>query len=1311
MATRDAPDFLLSSTMRLVAAHPRAPTIVRRAAGDHPLDQFEGKMTLNTFARLHNSLLPTEPTAVFPTARIIAGRKHRWNTVPQAVADAVAENAVSAHLASTNEDKSLALDQITAGTLILSARNETILTETRAIASMLSRQIDRRIGHALDDLRDLPGHIIAAASPAQFTTNGREAEILKRHAGSAHHIERLAAPGLLARRLAREMASFDGRAAPYDRDSTVRVSITDEVIIPRDADLSLRTRAARSYYRQRFMGSLDVSRSAARTMDDFELGIVTGRVSDPINDLLEKRRKRMDRALDSGTYEDFKRAHDRLKVHEADSKRIGAMLTDIVRMVQRIRLYDDSSGVRWHIMRHGVVGEVGRRCIALTSSDLREVMTLSDEATGVVLAIATELGASHANRVATAILRMWDGIAEASADEANMCAVIQRAVDGASKASSVSAIPNDKKCTFEQQELNTIVADYGALATRWLPVIMSATNSTGLADFSSIRAMRSMPFFRFSIPAIMTKHRELYNSYVAPSPVAMSRLEMAAKMTLAMMHRRKHGRWPRSLYQMWVRNKSNAAVRGDAGGRMIVDDFADWVPDGDGVWDWDCARVRDKTNIIPDISAWSTVANWKSIPLTSRREILYYNNKRWVDDAKAYHSKLLNKESLSAPTVLTAKGEPKEFARVITMESCQKRRFNSLINNNLAPLVTTWPGNLMGVSASQKARNYEQIGRDFSQASIKGQTPYHVITDFKSFGHHVNHETNTVLMTLLGQYFRMPELSRFPRALFEETFFCMYNGYHMSFENKTGTDGQGMRNMLWEWLLISMPYAILSDLSTLIPGVVAGQPLKITLYMDDHHFHVVMRGHAGSLAAHVENHRKIHSGLAEAFRPYGLVLVASKGITSTVGFVLLGDTHDKGGLVRVAGKGAGGALRNPRSRAPSFADEISSATSAASAMVNSGCRPIDAFVFMAGCMPYIIGRYMSAVTPLGKKAIALKLLAPRALGGLNIPVVQHLCSGLAPGKEDDGLWICYYHARYLTSYAREAAAILAQIPPTTVKPNIRGRMKVCKRTNIYSSHLMKEIEAKISLSGGATLKQMRAHMYMCLAKVRSATRQLPFTVASAIAQAHPFQMYEADTNALLESASAAALVTPAATRRSRAINRARARRWLQETQEARGFFDMSDHNWASFVETAIIDPTGSTGPPVMPSKCSFMRVETPEDEEYYTITARDMVHYHHGRYLTYGAAAPPYHDLGGLWHTRDRSAMALSCDVATAEATSAVGTNNLIRRLMRSAWGGVDLMYLGKSGRGTVPFRDIPAMAFVPPANLSGLSRFAASGS
>lgn len=1324
MAVRETPRFGVDTALRIHALDPDGAAAIAEHMHDLPVDRFVGSMVLGEHASEWNKLVDSfrpndaRDLAGFAPASIKDCRVTQFHLLNRAQRVLLARNMQRAWLSARPTGPSLV--EVTAcrimGRVVMDAvrKGQEVVSDCRAVAWALHSPAHFNGARSVRKASELALHLQVAMSVGQCTPGRPELPPVLRISAAEHHVQPMMDPGDLARSM---MASINGLRNRLERTPVVG-PMAHSAISGLQSSRSLerlmaQRRSVDAFRRLAWERKHEFKTPAMkRAWDDVAYSHARGRLASTLGLPWRRRARAAERAEDdtSVSYTAAERAHRMSRRAHEDEKLASDIVSAVAEFSANTTVFVTSQGREWTLSANCAYHNTGERLYVLSLDDLREVALLSDEATATVTAFAAERDVVSAGRISMALRTAWWCQHASSAYEANMVPVIHRDADGLSKAACAGAIPDVPGVGYIVQETAKVRQERGALSFAVLALCERACGTMGLADFASVRALRTLAAHRFSIPAIESEHRYCYTLQPEVSDDKVEHLTACTGMVLAKMHCKRWGEWPKSLIRHWRANDKPAhrLAQAHKHNDIPMESFLSWVPDADGVWDWGAARTKDKTNIVPDVSLHLSPEVMARQTSAQRREVLYYAARDWRAEAKRYYADLCSGRPVVRPTVLTVKPEPKEFGRVITMESCDKRRFNSLLNNNLAPLVTSWPGNLIGTSGVQKAQAHTSIAA--RKTRHDSGIVYSVLTDFKKFGHYISNKVQTSLCSLLSKYFGMPGLAVFATQLFSEVFIMHYAGFHATFENKVGSDGQGMRNMLWQLMLAAMPHAVLEDLPALIKGASVNEPLHITWYSDDHHFEIVFHGHRASLtlAKMCRHHRRAHSGLAVAYGRYGLVLEPTKGITSLDGYALLGDVHNNDGLVRITGKGASGALGEPRARAPSLADDIAASTAAASSMVISGAKPHEAWAVSAHCAATLVLRAHETGSQINMTALAVGMCAPLAMGGLGFPFVQSLISGLQPRREEDGLYALFFNASSSTRYKHYAAARLSRQPDKRGRQSATSRLTLKERVPVYESALLPVVTKAFPGKDGSMLQKMVDHRRAVVRAVEASVEVIPFTVVAAVANAHPASILEASIAQLLESASASALVGSVAIRHARSVNRRRAREWILDCERVRSVGDWTDSTWAECVARCEARAGRTSGPPIMASRFALVRLPDQESaaEDTVHVVVKRQANPLHGRYLAYSTPNSGYADTSGLWLDPARAALASAINLAISELASAGAAVRTVRRCLEKSWHGVELGLLGTYSSDVVPFRDVTDIAFVGGANASGLSRF-----
>lgn len=1316
MAVRSTPRFQNDSLLSVLSHHPDSVELYSRLRNNYPVDRFEAKLKLTEEGKLWNRVLSDCKVAHFPPDRSRPYRLCMYNDLPDGHKIRLAACEQKAHIRSA--PTSLEKQRLARVLSIIAESRPRIKFTHGPVAMYKVMQLAQRTtsNHPIRDSIRLAEEIAAVQSPGNIPVNSIEVKKLLCVAaaesklqpffGACNNVQRWLS---MINRVANRRTKISERRGPG-----MRVGTADEVISTPGTDSFMNSSKSREIYNTRLRLRDEAKGLDVRFTDDYVWNSLSEHVTEHFNstiEALDKEHNEADITTDAG-WDDFVNIRKMRDKVVDDAKIFAASVSDVACFSAEAYTCNLGSSLLGTFTSSYVVLEDPNTTIFVTRSDLEEVLEHCKEVLSVLISACVESQGTRLDRFVKLTNSMLQLLCSSSDDQSNMITCYHRNFEGVLKNWAAGAFPDSYHDSYYDEELKKMLVGFGDNLRPFLSVFGYNRDSDPMTAYEEVRAMRFTFQHHFSVAALHSEAVTVYSLNPVPQEGALERLRTAALMTLALMHRRKHGVWPASLVRHW-RNQGPGVERvASSTERANPEHYAEWVPDNDAAFDWEAMRTRDKSNVSDNIADYETPEKMSQLPPEVTREALYYIGKDPYAEAKDYYNKLSDIKSHVHPVILTVKPEPKEFGRVITMECHSKRRFNSLVNNNLGVLMATWPGSLLGSSASSKASEMQSIINRFNNHILDGRLPYHVVTDFKKFGHNIPLGVQRVLYRILAQYFGLPNLANMPNSLLTEDFVVSYMGFMSHFDNVTGADGQGMRNMVWQWLLASMPYAVLTDLPENLRGIDPTVPVRITFFMDDHHFDIVMSKPRGkiSIRTHCHNKVRILNALARSYAKYGIIMEASKGLASITGFPLLGDLHTNVGLTRVITKGAAGLLKKSDSRCPAFADRLAISASTGYAMVAAGATVVDSWVVATVGVSITLHMFSRRSMYTRSAHVAVLLCAPRALGGVAWPLIQHMIGNVVPNTADDALHILQYHAVYETTYKDLASNVIDQPAATRERAfsSSSPLIRPVTRIPIYKSPLVKHIVTALKSRGVVGVDSASRSVMDCCVSVWSASERLPWTVVPAIRKSHPSEVINSELNRLCESSSSTALVGRGLVTDCLRTADARGRQWITSACKPSVGVLSKLPTFELLCDALLPKGPTLTGPMRMPSRLLIQKSETddPLHGDFLTVECSEIRHAARGVYYAKGSSGEPFASCGGEWSSPARTALINAVNCIAAESVSTRRNATTVFDCLSHSWSPLRPAEMITSTTAVVPFRDVPALTFSPPVVAPGLSRF-----
>jgi hypothetical protein len=611
----------------------------------------------------------------------------------------------------------------------------------------------------------------------------------------------------------------------------------------------------------------------------------------------------------------------------------------------------------------------------------------------------------------------------------------------------------------------------------------------------------------------------------------------------------------------------------------------------------------------------------------------------------------------------------------------------------------------MAISDSAKQKRFDGLVDDLQYK--RGYVNFQVMTDFKLYGNMLNNKFTRIGYEEIAKYYGLPHIANWPDRLKKQRVFCHHCGSLTSFMNDSETNGQGMENGIWQLLLGAIPYANAEHIASAIPNLDASDVIKLVFFQDDHNFSLSIREpkspKGGRKKWEADTILKLKTMFRELWLPFGHNLQMDKFLFSKKGYVLLGTLSTENGVRPYCTKGIDAALRKCSHRAPGILEILASVESAFAASLK-GCNYLyDMYPVFLYCVAYTLIFYLPPKARPDTKAVAVKYVAPRVLGGLGGIVPSNAVPGGCWFSDDERIHTLFYHIAVESDYAMECRSVLyagaaegnIDVRQWAANPVIRpnNNMK-CKSSNL--------VNRVIKTLGGKRFKdysKCEAHYEQLIGTFLSTVSVCPTTVLSAAMQNHPATVMRSEMNFMCQSSSAAVLIGREQVEKEMVSMRIASIQYLLNplVQESgyKTWFETLD-----YLEYPTEFPT-TTGLP----RCSVINaVEKYGGLKDEFIISIGICRRYKGQLLHSSGketTIPTQH----IFLTPARAAIATYTDVVNAMTKVNGGRPSAVEAVMRSAYANFDPKALTKMPTPDRPFTHLSRLSATPPLDGAGFMK------
>lgn len=844
-----------------------------------------------------------------------------------------------------------------------------------------------------------------------------------------------------------------------------------------------------------------------------------------------------------------------------------------------------ATGVHAYMAKNFVIlGEYGGHMVCLTREQVKQSVMLLKEAAACAVAQWYAGGIELVSAYKSCMSYTWSAMSRASYDECNYVTVLQR--EWESFAVAHHGDPHPPAFDFSKH------GNYGHYIQAWDNFAVVK----GARLVERAKAIRTLPQFCFEPLTVMNEHARclaIVENQPDFTPQAET-LTPALRHVIALYHRSLKGEMPKcvmdAVAQLDETDQSLVAAGdpldlGHYRGIRWAGEGADWYTELD-------YAIKDSTNVPPYDSMVTQDGAFQALSPQESREILYYVDHDPAKEHEAFKASLLRGALGTLPVRLTVKPEQKEGGRMIHMECAPVRRANSIIQGNVLPVSQVFWGSLMGRSGAAKLQTMEKALSYAHAARSSGLGVLFVQTDFKKFGHSIQRDLTQLVLSEMAAYFAQPWMARFTDVLAKEVLAATYGGSTVQFDNPKMADGQGLRNAVWQVLLLAIVYGSYAELKREVPELSPSHPVAPLFFMDDHVLVFVYRKTPGMLPGQETEamFRKIMPVLDRIYNHYHLLLEPAKTLMSDNSFVLLGDIYTLTGLHPTPTKGAANGLAPSDLPVPSVGDCLADVQSSMMSAVNTGTHPTKAWCVALIFAAIRIWDFSPTIASGFAELIAAILFMPREHGGFAFPLPQHLNIGTNFVKDIDAMWLEWAGMSSGSLMGRLMAGILGAPSPGSAqqRSSLVERVNNACTTSQLERKLMKEMAGKLSANIREMMKDRDAQVHDLCSRVK----ECPPTLAAFAAGLHPVSVLIEKLRKVGKNATMRALFPRARIPRLRRTERQKwashlkgMQAWIKETPEKQITF-MGLLRWAHHanVHLPVTCPTRYFALPVLPGQ-------------------------------------------------------------------------------------------------------------------------------
>lgn len=761
------------------------------------------------------------------------------------------------------------------------------------------------------------------------------------------------------------------------------------------------------------------------------------------------------------------------------------------------------------------IGRENEHLAILTESQLYESRVLLSELAATIVSLAVRHDLQLAIQYKQTMMSIYHNAILCSYDQANYLTVLQREYE-----LFVSKI-GDIGSTNE-----FAVSDHGPYKG-FISLMESFIKRDGKLSIGLMKSLRTLRQFAFDPLTLYNEHYRCFTIVEKPSEEAIKELRQGIRYVIHRHHAMTFNETHPDLQEKAKLLDLEHRQMFENGLFVGTEIFSDLKWDGFGKKGYSelISPIKDSTNIPPDPEIHYRQNHYKQMNASLTREVLYYANREWKQDLVQFKRTIMSGVKQDWPIRLTVKPEQKEGGRTITMECAPVRLANSIIQANALPMSRSFWGSLMGKGFASKLDCMEKALNYAHTAVNAGFGVLFIEIDFAKFGHTVDYDIDKMILEELSDYWGEEWVKYFLNTLRESTLSSGYCNSEVAFKNEKDADGQGMRNAMWQMMLMSIPFGCFGTLYEDVPELSKSHPISPLFFMDDHVL-VVVYTKDKSLSL-IENSemifKKTMPKIEAIYNKFKLQVEGKKTTASPYGFGLLGDIYTLTGITPTPSKGLGTSFRPSKMNSPSIANLIADCNSSVISGVLTGAHPNEAFVTMIYALAHKLICFAPRVFASYHHFIPFLLFIPQEFGGYGLPLPQHLNIGMGFAKDIDSLYFLYLHMTkdspyrdYITYIWQKALLAgdrngeqLKKITHnTTLTPLIVSLMseKLASLYNIDYKSMLKDRDEKVK----ETLENLK---------------EVPPTLKLALQNLHPVSEFLKKVEKVCESSTARELAT------------------------------------------------------------------------------------------------------------------------------------------------------------------------------------------
>jgi len=656
----------------------------------------------------------------------------------------------------------------------------------------------------------------------------------------------------------------------------------------------------------------------------------------------------------------------------------------------------------------------------LCRSDVHHAIVVAKETLSQYVAFCFARDQAVADEYYTSTETYHRLLARLPSNYACMAACFQRDVDLVSKRYA------SRDVYIDNQEYNKLIDERVASFGHASGPLSASRGFWGVTDrtecYVRTRALRNVVMTWFDPAYLVSQTYLVYHMGAKVRDEEMPRYTKALKRVLAASHRTRTGDFPAIIESMLLDAPPDVRDTAMRNGYLADSILDRWRVNGEGasLWEPAAVRVRDKANVVRRVADFKDASEMRSLQPSETREILHFEGRDPVAAAEEHFQNLASGEADGFPTVIVYKPEQKFGSRVVAEEECMRRKGNSVLQNNTVAIANTLPGSLMKASARKLARveqeNTATLAANQEQGEESKQICLMLGIDFTKFGHYIAHELQIETARVLDRYFGTNHFVAHMQSLKTSIMVTSPAGMFVKFTNVQGSDGQGLRNGMWQLMLGALALVVFEDLRAKHNYVIPERQIRLSWFMDDHNFPLpiyvlqLLRGQDSLLEYAKKRSAEMRETIEMTYDNFGVKAEASKATTSTWGYMQTGDVIGPEGIINAVGKSLATALLRPSHVAPGIEELVSVPQSAFAGAMTNRADIGDAYLHMVwACVYQAWSAGMRWDTKSSLRA-GFMLGSPRCYGGMGIPPVVTAICDRGVFRQDEMIMSLYHHA-------------------------------------------------------------------------------------------------------------------------------------------------------------------------------------------------------------------------------------------------------------------------------------------------------------